>query len=105
MRALVLAAGLSVLAFLVVPAQIRTGTVAGTVTDAAGKAVPGAAIRLEGNGVPPYSTVSDAAGAFTIPRIPVARYSVTVSLAGFTTYTRPDAPMVFVRDYVYAHSA
>ena len=25
--------------------------------------------------------------------------------AGFTTYTRPDAPMVFVRDYVYAHSA
>ena len=49
--------------------------------------MPGAAIRLEGNGVPPDSTVSDAAGAFTIPRIPVARYSVTVSLAGFTTYT------------------
>jgi Ca-activated chloride channel homolog len=87
MRALVLAAGLSVLALLVAPAQIRTGAVAGTVTDAAGKAVPGAAIRLEGNGVPPYSTVSDTAGAFTIPRIPVARYSLTVSLAGFTTYT------------------
>ena len=87
MRALVLAAGLSVLALLVAPAQIRTGAVAGTVTDAAGKAVPGAAIRLEGNGVPPYSTVSDAAGAFTIPRIPVARYSLTISLAGFTTYT------------------
>jgi Ca-activated chloride channel homolog len=87
MRALVLAAGLSVLALLVAPAQIRTGAVAGTVTDAAGKAVPGAAIRLEGNGVPPYSTVSDIAGAFTIPRIPVARYSLTVSLAGFTTYT------------------
>jgi Ca-activated chloride channel homolog len=87
MRSLVLVAGLSVLALLVAPAQVRTGAVAGTVTDAAGKAVPGATIRLEGNGVPPYSTVSDTAGAFTIPRIPVARYSLAVSLAGFRTYT------------------
>jgi Ca-activated chloride channel family protein len=88
MRSLVLAAGLALVALVVAPlTQSSTGTVSGTVTDAAGNAVPGAAIRVEGNGLPTYSTVSDPAGAFTIRRIPVAQYSLTATLAGFIPYT------------------
>jgi Ca-activated chloride channel family protein len=86
MRSIALAA-LWVVALTISSAQTSVGTVTGIVKDVAGAPVPGVAIRLAAKGTTPLRRLSDANGAFTFDRVPVADYDVTATLAGFKQFT------------------
>lgn len=62
-----------------------TSTVAGTVSDPSGAAVPGATVtlRLTGTSADIFSTKTTAAGAFTIVSVPPNTYELTVEAVGF----------------------
>ncbi|MGH9331827.1 MAG: carboxypeptidase-like regulatory domain-containing protein, partial [Vicinamibacterales bacterium] len=62
--------------------------VSGTVTDAKGAALPGAAVTLTAKGGWIQSATTDARGRFSFSGVPVGRATLTVSLAGFTVVTR-----------------
>jgi Carboxypeptidase regulatory-like domain len=68
--------------------QVGNGTITGTVTDQAGAVVAGAPVQIKNTdtGVV-YSGASTAAGNYTISDLPVGRYSITVTVQGFKTYT------------------
>lgn len=88
MRSIALAVALGVTALILSPAaQTSVGTVTGIVKDATGAPVPGVAIQLASKGTTPLRRISDANGAFTFERVPVADYDVTATLAGFKPFT------------------
>src|ERR1700737_4705892 len=64
--------------------QSNSGIVAGTVTDPAGAVVPGATVSVQ-NPVSGYSRtmVTDAAGRFQFPNLPLNSYHFTATAAGF----------------------
>jgi hypothetical protein len=70
-------------------AQIVGGTISGTVLDPAGAVVPGAqvAIRNQETGGERH-LITDAAGAYAAPSIPVGIYNVSVVREGFAPQTR-----------------
>src|ERR1043165_8231914 len=80
-----------VLILLLAPAiaaqtQITTGTIEGTVVDAAGAVIPGADVvikNLDTNSLKTLTT--DEGGRFVAPLLQPGNYSVTVSKQGFTT--------------------
>jgi hypothetical protein len=81
--------GVICLISLPVLAQSDRGTITGTVTDPAGAvipAVPVSARNLATGSV--FDTVTTATGSFTIPSLPVGRYSVSVTAPGFSTYVQ-----------------
>lgn len=91
-RSKVLAAallGLGTQAVLLAGAQSNSGIVTGTVKDASGAIVPGAAVTL-GYSVSGYvrHTTADATGQFRFFNVPFNPYRLTVQEAGFTTVTR-----------------
>src|ERR1700733_10491982 len=68
--------------------QGGTGTITGTVTDPTGLAVAAANVQarnIETGAV--YSGASTAAGNYTVPNLPVGTYELSVTVAGFKTYT------------------
>ena len=68
-------------------AQNITATLTGTVTDASGALVPGAAVTVHNNATGLERTAaSDAAGAYAVTQIPAGDYKVTVSKSGFQQY-------------------
>jgi len=82
--------GLLVLALLscLVPgevsAQAVSGTILGTVKDATGAVVPGAAVTLLNTGTGLTRTVvADAKGEYTAPSLPTGTYSVSSEVSGF----------------------
>jgi Ca-activated chloride channel homolog len=88
MRFLALAAVLSVLAVGVSStAQTSVGTVTGVVKDSAGMPMPGVTIQITARGAAPLTRLSDATGAFTFDRVPVAEYDVKATLTGFQQFT------------------
>lgn len=65
-------------------AQVTTGTIVGTVKDAQGAAVPGAAVTISNQGQGTASThATDADGSFNAPFLIPGVYDVTIELAGF----------------------
>lgn len=68
-------------------AQTNTGNVYGNVIDESGGAIPGGTATLTGPRAPMVTSV-DSAGLFRFLKVPPGRYSVTVSMPGFTTVTR-----------------
>jgi hypothetical protein len=76
---------LAVLFVLPAMAQVTTGNLAGTVTDASGAALPG--VTVEAVHTPTgthYQTVSEASGRYVIPNVKVGGpYKVTGNLEGF----------------------
>jgi hypothetical protein len=67
-------------------AQERSGEILGTVIDDSGAPVPGASIQAESKNLPqPLTTVSDAQGRYHFFNVPIGVYTVTTTLAGFTT--------------------
>lgn len=74
---------------------VTTGSLSGTVADTSGAILPGADIVAKNNATGAETTsVTDAAGRFTIPALEPGTYTVTISLAGFKTVVLPDVPIV-----------
>ena len=77
---------------LIIPAGVKaqtTGTIYGTVMDAQGAAVSGAAVtvtNLETN--LSRSTTSGEGGIWTFTLLPVGSYSVSIEASGFKTFVR-----------------
>src|SRR6202000_1835439 len=69
-------------------AQVGNGTITGTVTDQAGAVVAGAKIEAKNaeTGVV-YPAASTGTGNYTVTDLPVGRYTVTVTVMGFKTYS------------------
>lgn len=68
-------------------AQLDTASIVGTVTDASGAVVPGAAVSIQNLGT--SATVrltTDSSGAFAAPSLAVGTYKVTATAPGFKTY-------------------
>lgn len=81
---------IALIAFLIatqgLQGQVETGTIAGTVTDASGAVLVGAAVEAKNvatNKV--QSTVSDAQGRYKIPLLAIGTYNVQASMSGFQT--------------------
>lgn len=87
MRSLALAAVLSALAVGVWSTTQSVGTITGTVKNSAGAPVSGAMIQITSRGIRPLTRISDATGAFTFERAPVADYDVKATLGGFKQFT------------------
>jgi hypothetical protein len=70
-------------------AQGTIGSILGTVTDETGSVVPGATVTARNTGTGALQvTVSDAAGRYRIPALPVGDYEVQADLQGFQTVIR-----------------
>jgi hypothetical protein len=70
--------------------QSERGQLTGVVTDPTGAVIQGAKIEISSSstGVK-FDTESNSSGVYTIPGVPYGEYQMTVSTAGFATYTRP----------------
>jgi outer membrane cobalamin receptor len=73
--------------FLCMAAAVHAGPITGRVVDPDGRAVPGAQVFLLGNGASMRSTVSNAAGEFTLSAPDTGRYELRVALDGFRAGT------------------
>jgi outer membrane receptor protein involved in Fe transport len=65
--------------------QSLTASISGKVTDQTGGALPGATVVItnaDTNAIP-WQGVADAGGSYNAPSLPVGRYNIQVSLAGF----------------------
>jgi outer membrane receptor protein involved in Fe transport len=73
-------------------AQIRTGTITGTVTDESGEVLPGATVELSGEkllgGARSYLT--NEKGKFRFPNLMPGEYELTITLEGFQTAKRTE---------------
>jgi hypothetical protein len=67
-------------------AQYETGTILGTATDSSGAALVGATVQARNTGTNAVqSAVTDAAGRYRIPDLPVGTYDLQASQSGFQT--------------------
>ena len=65
-----------------------TATVAGTVTDPSGAVVAGAQVTMHSNGTGiDRTTVTDAAGIYSMPSLQPGEYELRVTASGFSLYT------------------
>src|SRR5260221_3690313 len=71
-------------------AQITTGTLSGTVTDAQGEVSPGATVILtsETQGTKSAPAVTNAEGTYTFPALKADTYTIEISMNGFKGLTR-----------------
>ena len=69
-----------------IEAQVETATISGTATDSSGAALVGATVQAKNVGTNvTQSTLSDAAGRYRIPDLPIGGYEVQASISGFQT--------------------
>lgn len=96
--------GLFLLSASVALAQLTTGTISGTVTDASGAAVPGAAVVLKNvdTGIS-RNTTTGPAGRYEAPNLPVGRYEVSATSTGFQTSVRAGIELTVGRNAVVDH--
>src|SRR5262249_44617699 len=73
-------------------AQVQTGSITGTVTDASSAVLPGVTVTLTGEKLigGAQTQVSDTTGAYRFDRLPPGAYTVKFELQGFKTVTRDD---------------
>ena len=65
-------------------AQQDRGTILGTVQDTSGSVIPGASVAVENQGTgQTFTSVTDSAGGFVAPEIPIGTYRVTATFTGF----------------------
>src|SRR5437660_2246650 len=91
LRAVLLGIALGALTAAPVAAQITTGTVAGSVKDDQGLAVPGATVTLisEARGTKMAPVVTNVTGDFVVPNVTADTYTVEIAMTGFSTVVRP----------------
>src|SRR5664279_1339171 len=67
----------------------NAGSITGTVTDSTGAVVPSATVEIS-NPVSQYNrtATTDNAGKFSFPNVPLNRYHVSVTAAGFANYSQ-----------------
>jgi hypothetical protein len=71
------------------PAQVVTGTIQGTVTDASGAVVSGANVTLANTATGfQRKTISSDIGIYSVPFLPTGAYDVQVEMTGFQTVLR-----------------
>src|SRR5205823_9387235 len=91
MRKLTVALVLAVLCLFALPAyaQFDSATVSGVIQDGTGGVLPGADVTLTsvGTGLE-RRTVTNEAGLYTFPNVPVGAYTVKATLSGFNTVTK-----------------
>ncbi len=81
-----------------VAAQETTGTIQGTVTDPSGATIPNVQIEITAAGTTrAVTTATDQAGFYKLPNLPVASYTVSASVTGFTTQKKTDVNVVLGR--------
>jgi hypothetical protein len=67
----------------------QVGSISGKVTATDGSALPGVTVEARSNVLPqPRTAITNEAGEYRLPVLPVGRYTVTYSLAGMDTVTR-----------------
>ena len=73
-----------------VSGQVILGSIAGTVTDGTGAALPGVTVTVTSPAlqVPQVVRISDAAGEYQITELPAGVYQVTYELSGFSKLVR-----------------
>src|ERR1700730_15192697 len=89
--ALAMAAGVAVLFLSVSPsrAQVDTGAILGTVTDASGAEVRGATVTLTNEGTnATLSTTTGSDGGYKFTPVSIGQYTVSANFQGFTTTTQ-----------------
>jgi outer membrane receptor protein involved in Fe transport len=111
LRALALmGAGMTGAAFVTAPVSaqdVTGGSLSGTVTDDAGKAVPGAQVTINASsrGITRTATASST-GSFTITQLPIDNYTVTITADGFaTTRSENVRPALGGTSYAFALEA
>ena len=73
----------------VAEAQETGGSIAGTIADAQGAALPGVTVSLRNEGTnAQLNTVTNSDGAYLLPFVPIGRYALTATLTGFSTTKR-----------------
>jgi hypothetical protein len=83
---------LIILVAAALPLRAATGgSISGTVADPTGAVIPGAAVSLINTAqLTTYQAISDEAGFYSFPNLPVGHYDLTFSATGFTTRKRMD---------------
>ncbi len=73
---------------IAIQAQITTGSISGTVTDAAGALVPGATVTVKGKSGQEYTAITNESGYYNIPGVTAGSltYTVTVTASNFKTH-------------------
>ena len=72
-------------------AQIRSGTITGTVQDVTGAVVPGVEVMLTNQDTNiSDTTTTTATGQYTFPYLPAGTYTVAISSEGFSPYRQTD---------------
>ena len=70
-------------------AQETGGSIAGTISDAQSATLPGVSVSLRNEDTnAQLQTVTNGEGAYVLPFVPIGRYTLTVTLNGFTTTKR-----------------
>ncbi len=86
--------GLVMLLFCVTAAADDTGRITGTVTDPSGAVVPGSRIKFRNPDTGTQNeTISNQEGWYVFLAVPVGRYEVTVSAAGFKPFVETNLQM------------
>jgi hypothetical protein len=74
-------------------AQLNRATISGTVTDPSTAAIPGVTVTISGESGIVQTAVTNGAGQYTIPSLPVGTYTVKFELTGFKTYVRENVKL------------
>ena len=78
-----------VLGFAALTSAQVGGSLSGTVRDESGAVIPGATVTATNTGIgTTFTTITDAQGLYSFPKLPVGRYDVTIQLEGFKPQKR-----------------
>src|SRR5437868_189559 len=72
-------------------AQVKSSAITGTVTDSTGAILPGAKVTVTETGTGTVNTTqTNEQGQYTVPYLPLGKYTVEVTAEGFQTFRKTD---------------